>query len=224
MLERFAATSNTREVGKLMLGPATLMVVLISVLVCLVTIFIPPVVMTFLPDYSRAIPLIEILVPGVFFLSLSSVSSMYVISVNLQTHLFKIQIFSIVVCIIANVAFWYSGLGVSGIAYATLICYSVYGIGYFLVSASIALEDMRRVINLLFKFLIVFFVMLLSLHMTKNFYSSGNGFSSLIYISFERFVCVVFFLIPTLYLVSKDEGLILLLKTEYSRWRSKKAI
>lgn len=208
MLESFATTQDYVAVSGLMLNPLRAMAVMMIFLISATTIFVPVVIGTLLPKYIPAIPLIEILVPGAYFLAIAPIAGNYVVAIDHQRRLIVLQLVAVGICLVLYSIFLYAGYGIRGIAYGTIVCYAVYGLGNVGVAVYLALGRWREALQFLIHMVTLFGVMLISLKVT-NFYLPGvSPWKDQLFYSFVRLFIVIIFLLPTIWLCNRKSGML----------------
>lgn len=222
MLSRFASTRDYKAVSGLMLDPIRAVSVLMLFLVSAATIFLPVVVRWAIPQYIIAIPLMEILVPGAFFLAIASIAGTYVIALNRQTGLFKIQFSAIVICLLLDGIFLKMGYGVRGIAYGTVCGYVIYGLGYLGMAAYLASRKWIETIWFLMHLCIIFGVMIVALKITNFVFPPASHWMNDTYLSILRLVAVGVALVPFVWLVNRKNDLLSKIRIEFTVWRTSK--
>lgn len=112
----------------------TKVIELISVLLITVGLIgINPFVNILLPQYKPAISIYGVLSIGLLIAKFSNLANIYIVSNKKQTYLLLLQGISIVLAISLNYLFLWFGLGLLGVAFATMLVNVVYSICEFTV-------------------------------------------------------------------------------------------
>ncbi|MCL5884411.1 MAG: oligosaccharide flippase family protein [Deltaproteobacteria bacterium] len=220
MLEQYAATKDYAAVGGLLLNPVRAMAALMIFLTALAAIFVPMVIRLFLPQYAPSIPLIEILVPGAYFLAIAPIAGCYVVAVNLQRALIAVQVVAIVACLALYGVFLHAGYGVEGIAYGTLCCYAVYGLGYMGIAVYLARGKWGDTLRFLAHLLLPFAIMVIALTLTASLSHPSSAWKVQASGAFLRLFAVGVLVTPVMWLVNRNSGILSTLLAELSCWRS----
>lgn len=220
MLERFASTRNNFLVGNLVLNPVRAVAALMAFLISAASIFLPVVIRLFLPKYLSALPLIEILVLGAFFLALVPIAGNYVVSIDRQRVLIIIQAAAMVISILVDGILLYAGYGVEGIAYGTITCYAVYGLGYAGISVYFIHKRYSEVIRFLGQLVALFVVMFIALKVTSLFLKDDFLWVNQVFFAAIRMFVVSGILLPFIWLINRKSGLLSTLWIEFVSWRA----
>lgn len=222
MLARFASSHDQNEVGSLMLHPIRAISVIMIFLISIGTIFIPMIVNLLLPKYMTAIPLIQILVPGAFFLAIAPIAGSYVVTVNRQMELIKLQLAAMIICLMVDVILLSLGYGVRGVAYGTICCYAIYGIGYVGIAVYLTKGKIQETILFLLHLCVLFGVMASSLKITDMVIPVGIGWSAQILFATIRLIIVVGIMLPFVWFVNRKNDLLSIIQSEFTSWRAAK--
>lgn len=220
MLERFAVTNDHSAVGGLLLNPVRAMAAVMVFLTSIVAIFVPVVIRLFLPEYAPSIPLVEILVPGAYFLAIAPIAGSYVIAVNLQRGLIAVQAVAIGACLALDGIFLYAGYGVRGIAYGTLCCYAIYGFGYLGIAVHLAQRKPGATLRFLAHLSLLFVVMAVAISVTSPLSHPSSHWKEQALFAALRLFIVTALILPVMWLVNRGSGILSTILTEYSGWRS----
>ena len=220
MLERFALTVDYRAVGRLMLNPMRAMAVTMIFLISVSAIFLPLIVRFLLPKYIPAIELIEILVPGAYFLAITAIAGTYVIAINRQSVLVKVQFISISCCLVLYGILLYAGYGVQGIAYATVCGYASYGFGYLAIAVYLSKGKWRETLWFMVHLFTMFGVMVITLKITNLSWPDASPWADQVFSSVKRLLIVSGVLLPFVWLVNRKSGMLSELWSEFTSWRA----
>jgi len=220
MLERFAATKEYSAVGGLLLNPVRAMATVMVFLTSIVAIFVPVVIRLFLPQYAPSIPLVEILVPGAYFLAIAPIAGNYIVAVNLQRGLFAVQVVAMSVCLVLDGIFLYAGYGVRGIAYGTLCGYAIYGFGYLGIALHLAQGQWRKTVRFLIHLSLLFMIMVVALLITDPLSHPSSHWKDQAFFAFLRLFIVSALALPVMWLVNRKSGILSTVLAEFSGWRA----
>lgn len=127
LLRKFGKTGEIGALARTLKEPTFAFSIFVPVLLALVYLWIHIPVVHFLPKFAPGIDAMRILVLGTLFLSISSLPSYFLITVN-RTKVLLIGGALIVALEAAlNVAFVNAGLGIRGVAFGAAICQFLYG-------------------------------------------------------------------------------------------------
>ena len=220
MLERFAATKDYSAVGGLLLNPVRAMAALMIFLTSIVAIFVPVAIRLFLPEYAPSIPLVEILVPGAYFLAAAPIAGNYIVAVNLQRVLFAVQFVAMSVCLALDCIFLYAGYGVRGIAYGTLCCYAIYGFGYLGIAVHLAQGKWRETARFLIHLSLLFMILVAALLITDPLSHPSSHWKDELFSAVLRLLIVSALVWPVMWLVNRKSGILSTVMAEFSGWRA----
>jgi len=134
MLERFGQTNDVQQSEHLAYTPLIVLSYLMAV-ICTLTALIAPLLITYiLPEYIPGINAAVILILGIYFISIMTISSNFLISVNKQNSVLYIQMAVIPLCIALNYVLIKNGLGIEGVALGTATAYFFYSTGVMLLA------------------------------------------------------------------------------------------
>lgn len=130
MVERHAENKSAAGNENLLLVPLAGTAAAMTLLVFAALIALPPFIGLVLPKYLPSMPLFDILLPAAFFLSLNAIAGTYIIAINKQSALIKIQLVAAAAAFLLDLLFLSRGYGAKGVAYGTLAGYIISGLGY----------------------------------------------------------------------------------------------
>lgn len=220
MLERFASTHDHCAVSVLMLNPVRAVAALMVFLISAATIFLPLIIRMLLPTYLPAVPLIEILVPSAFFLAIAPIAGSYVVAVDRQRALIVVQVVAMAICLMLDGILLYTGYGVRGIAYGTLSCYAVYGLGYAGMGIYLAHKRWGETLRFLAHIATLFVVMFIALKVTNLFLTDDSHLAIQVFFATIRLFAVSGMLLPFVWLVNRKSGLLPTLWIAFASWRT----
>ena len=220
MLERFAAAEDRREVSGLLLNPIRAMAVVMIFLICAAAIILPVIIRLLLPKYLPSIPLIEILVPGAFFLAMAPIAGSFVITVNRQRALIFIQLIAMIIGFAIDILLLKAGYGILGIAYGTIVCYAIYGLGYVSIAVYLALESRRESLYFSAQLFALFLGAIVALKAASLYPAGDVSGASHIVSAVVRLAAVSCLLAPLIWLVNRKSGMLSMVWTEFNIWRA----
>jgi O-antigen/teichoic acid export membrane protein len=204
MLERFAANPEPKAIMNLLIGPLRATSVVMFILIALAAIGLPLLIQLFLPKFLPSNPIIEILMPASFFLSITAIPGFYLTSVNKQRYQIVVIIIAVLFSLIVDYILFTSGFGVIGIALGTAAGYFVYGTGYTFLSVFLALGRKSKAISFMLQLIIPFLVMVFIIGVTGNFMPEGTKQIDFLTSSIWRMTIVMGVLLPTIWLFNRD--------------------
>jgi len=203
MIERFALTNSVSSLHDFLLNPVQVTASLMLCLISGIVIFVPLVIRCYLPKYLPAVPLVEILVPGSYFLSFSALAGSFIISINRQKYLMLIQVCAIVSSIVFDIILLYFGYGILGMAYGTLLCYAISGLGYMSLAVYFSTGKVRQILQIVIYTVLFFVVTILALQLTSDHVSLTATFRDQLFLSILRMLKVFVVIVPLLVLVNR---------------------
>jgi O-antigen/teichoic acid export membrane protein len=175
MLEKYAVKNDARDLYSLVIEPMNLIAILMLLLICFSVVLLPLIINVFIHKYIPSIFIIEIFLFGSFFVAMSYLSGTFLICINKQGILIKIQIISAISILILDTIFLNLGYGLKGIAIGTIIGYAIYGISYSYAALFFISINKAKIFNILFKQLLpiiilafVFFVLKSTIDFENN--------------------------------------------------------
>jgi len=132
MLEMFGRSGDEAASKKLIEQSSLALSYCLAVICPLCCLGIPLLVAYFLPAYLPGISSAVILSLGAYFLSLTTIFGNYLVSVNKQWDLLKIQALTIISCLALDYLFIRLGWGINGVALGTILSYFFYSLVIFI--------------------------------------------------------------------------------------------
>jgi hypothetical protein len=220
MLERFAETGDPSAAANLMLVPVRAMAALMIALAAAAVVLLPTLIRVGLPKYAPAIPLVETLVPGAFFLGIAPVAGSYVIAVNHQGVLLKIQAAAMVCSVLVDGLLLNAGLGPQAVAIGTLCGYSIYGLGYLAAAIAIAKRSAREALTAVGELIVIFGGLVAAQKLFAMVLPVTAGGWSDVWTSALRLLLVLATLAPLVWFVNRNSGLFGATWLELRNWRA----
>jgi O-antigen/teichoic acid export membrane protein len=204
MLEQFAVNPEPKAMKNLLIGPLRATSVVMLLLISLATIGLPLLIRLFLPKYLPSIPIIEILIPSSFFLSITAVPGFYLISVDKQRYQIILIIFATLFSLLSDFILFSCGYGVIGIALGTAVGYLIYGLGFVFVAVYHTLEKTSEAVSFMAQLIAPFLVIILIIGMTSGFIDNDMSQSEQLISAIWRIVILMSLLLPTIWLFNRD--------------------
>ncbi len=215
MLERFAKTHDPAAVCGYLLNPMRVIASLMIFLIGAATILIPVIIKLLLPKYITSIPLIEILVPGAYFLAIAPITGSFVIAINRQNALVMIQVGAICLGLIVDGCLLYLGYGIYGIAYGTICCYAIYGIGYLFIALYLSGDKLAKIIWTITEVLLLFTATIVALKATNIYSPSSFNWETHLLSALIKLLIFCAVVLPVVWLVNRNSGLFASIKSVF---------
>jgi O-antigen/teichoic acid export membrane protein len=219
-LERFAVAKDLMEMKKFFIVPIRILGAVMLMMLGAAIILIPLLIQLFLPKYRQAIPIIQVLLSGAFFLSIANVSGTFLIAVNKQNWLIVVQLVAVLISIILDGLLLKAGYGILGVAVGTASGYCVYGLGYTLVAARMVLEGKTEYIRFIAQLLTPFIAMVLAVAVGNYFIREGTDAAGYLLSASLRTSFLMSVLLFTLWFVNRETKIIAMIRTELQTWRA----
>jgi O-antigen/teichoic acid export membrane protein len=134
MLEKFGQSNDVSQSEKLVYTPLIILSYLMAVACPLVALLVPLLITYVLPAYIPGINAAIILILGIYFMCIMTISGNFLVSINKQNNLVIIQAAVIPLSVALNFILIKNGLGIEGVALGTVMTYVVYGTAIILLS------------------------------------------------------------------------------------------
>lgn len=206
MVQRFAVSGDNAATSALILLPARAISALMLFVTSGMAIALPVVIRLALPKYAPAIPLIQIIVPGAFFLSLAYSVGNYVVAVNRQRALISTLAIAICVTLALDLIALRLGWGAEGVAAATVAGYSIYGLSYLGIAVHLAKNRWRETLAFVFSHIGLFALMAIALSRTVAMVPADGGWGAQLGRAVVRFAVVSCALVPGVWLANRRSG------------------
>lgn len=214
MVEKFAENKHTIGTENLLLKPLSAIAAAMIMLIFVASITLPLFIKVLLPKYIPSLPLLDVMMPAAFFLSLAAIAGTYTIAINKQTALIGVQIFALISTFALDWFFIKHGYGIVGIAYGTFLGYMIHGLGYTCFSIYFATRKGSESAIILFRLIVPFAIMLMVFFLANKagvLFSIESWSLRLAMIKFG-FSVVLFF--PVFWMVHGKGDLFQLVQTE----------
>lgn len=216
MIERFATGRNYSSATNLFLGALRASAIAMLILICGVSYCLPLIIKLLLPKYLPSIPIINVLVLGSFFFSLSYVAGSYLVSVDKQRWLIVVQIASIIL-----LALFYSialklGSGIIVLSWITVVGYSALGFSYvylgvYLVKERKYYETLRFMAGLVIPFVLMVVIVIA----TESFFIVAGTPLQHLQSSVLSLLFTMCLVLPVAWMLNRDSGLERIIKEEW---------
>ena len=155
----YGEKGDIQAIRTLILEALSGMTLFFPLILGLTYIFIPMLVLLFLPKYLPSLTCIRIMILGSFFFVFHGGTYNFLIAINRQTLIVRVVLVCIVVSFLASYLFVKQGWGIEGVALSTMGSNALAGIIYLFFSLSFLFEQSRPKMfyfgRLLFPFLLV---------------------------------------------------------------------
>lgn len=172
------------------------------------------------PNYISALPAVNILLLGAFFLSMNQHIVNFLISLSREKTILCVRILLLLFAVFLSYLFISAGFGILGVAYSTLIVFFIEFV--YLSVYSLALTGFKKldILKIVSSYLTPFVLMLVIFELSKLFafkfaFNIENSFSSFILL----LACYLIFCLlnlPLLYYLNKKTKIITLFYREFS--------
>jgi len=174
LLERYGEKEDKAHIKNYLFQPTLIISYLMPVVTGLIFITAPVAIYYILPKYIQGITAVKILVCAVFFMSIVSTSTHFLVTINKERKLLLVQAMSIVVAIILNYVFIINGCGIKGVAIATAITYFFYSTCILVYSFRHYIHKVVPLIKFFTKTYIPFLYIILILALSNLIPITGN--------------------------------------------------
>lgn len=215
MLERFAVNGDPRAVRGLLVGPLRALAVLMLILISAAFVVLPPLIRLFLPKYLPSTPVLMVLIPGVFFLSLAPIAGCYMIAINRQRLIMAAQVIMSVLCLAGDYWVLKNGWGMIGVAVVTAVGYSILGLSYIFMAVIHAEGQKGKTFIFMAGVFFPFTVMTMVLIVMEWLIPKGGTLGSEAVFSFVRMILLMIALAPSFWLANRDGELAEFVRSEW---------
>jgi O-antigen/teichoic acid export membrane protein len=215
MLERFAVSGDPRAARGLMVGPLRALAVLMLILIGAAIVFLPPLIRLFLPKYLPSTPVLMMLIPGVFFLSLAPIAGCYLIAINRQRLIMAALVIISALCLAGDYAALNNGYGIIGVAVVTAVGYSILGLSYILMAVIHSEDQKRKAFLFMIRIFFPFAVMIVVLAAMEWLIPIGGAHGTGAVSTVVRMVLLMIVLGPSFWLTNRDGELTEFVRLEW---------
>ena len=157
MLYYYGKNKKADSAIHLIYKPMIILAIIMMIIIGVVALIIPYLINYILPSYRPGMLVIVILLFGSYFFSFSSIISTYLISVNYQNTLLKIQYFHIFLLLICDYLVIKSGAGLLGVAICSSLIYFLYGLIILFKGLKVLFSDNIKSVTIILKILLLYF-------------------------------------------------------------------
>jgi O-antigen/teichoic acid export membrane protein len=222
MLERFAVSGDPRAARGLLVGPLRALAVLMLILIGAAIVFLPPLIRLFLPKYLPSTPVLMVLIPGVFFLSLAPIAGCYLIAINRQRLIMAALVILSALCLAGDYAVLNNGYGIIGVAVMTAVGYSILGLSYILMAVMHSEDRKGKAFLFTIRIFFPFAVMMVVLAAMEWLIPIGGAHGTSAVSTVVRIVLLMIVLGPLFWLTNRDGELTEFVRLEWKHRTDKR--
>lgn len=163
IIENYSINKSYVSSGTLALRAIPLIAYGVIVCVVIANALVPFLISIFFPQYKEALPIVNILIQGGLFLSLTHAAAAYLIAVDRQNSLLYIQLSAIVVGFTVSLIGLNIGKGIYAVALGTVSSYAIYGLGYVYLAVKQITAQTRLAVVACVKILTVYSIVILAI-------------------------------------------------------------
>jgi len=208
MLERYGSDGNPSVMRSLFDGPTRAVTAFMGLLIGGCVLTLPVLIRFLLPEYIPSIPLLNILLPAVFFYASTFIAGNFIVAINRQKFLIVIQVLAILSAIVLDLIVVKMGYGVIGVAWSTAVVYAIYGCGYMFMAAYFVFEQGMERVRFLIDIYGIFMAMALGLVFVLNVFPVGETFGTALLFSTFQFAIFAVILCPAIWWSNRHGDLI----------------
>ncbi len=212
MLERFGVSEDPASARGLLIGPLRAVLTIMSLLIGGGVFVLPLLVRFWLPKYAPSIPLLEILMPAAFVYAASSIPGTFLVSINRQRLLLKVQIVAILSALALDLLVVRMGWGAIGVAWSTAGAYLVYGGGYMLCAVHYVFDRRRDIVCFFSEVYGLCGAMVLGLVLAISIIPGGDTLETTVFFASARLILYLVILSPALWWANRKGELIAVLR------------
>jgi len=212
MLEKFSQSKDPASMSKMVFLPTKINTFIMFYICGFMSLLIPLLIKYLFPAYTSGIRSAVLLSMGIYFLSLNTVTSTYLISINKQYSIIFIQLLSISFSIIIYMYFVFANMGIDGIAIGTILTYFIYSFMVLYESLGCVYKKKKDVWLVIFDlhipFILLISIFVLSKLLTNQFLSDLSYLNQTI----VKMFAFIIFSIPFFISINKQTDMISLIK------------
>ena len=217
-IESYSLSQDSRSLKNLFIFPLQAVSVITLFLVVGAVLSLTLLIQLFVPKYLPSLPIIVILIPGAFFLSLVSFAGTFIISVNRQKWQIVFFILGSILSLFIDIILLRRGYGIIGVAYGTFIGYLFVGICTLVLAIYLATRQKIEIARVLAKILIPYLIMAIALAVAQLFVFEGSAPIEYIKSAGYKLVLITIIILPSLWFVYRDGELFKVLYEEFQSW------
>ncbi|MDY6843280.1 MAG: polysaccharide biosynthesis C-terminal domain-containing protein [Spirochaetota bacterium] len=213
MIERFGETNDEQQSEQLVYTPIIVLSYLMAVICTLMALIAPLFITYVLPAYIPGINASIILILGIYFISIMTINSNFLISINKQNAMLYLQIAAITLSIVLNYVLIKNGLGIEGVALGTATAYFLYSTGVMLLAFWNFSKSYKDLFLRIGKTYFPFMVCLVIYLFLKSVYGGTNSsFSEDLFATFIQILILFSISILLILHLNKNTGIICILR------------
>lgn len=217
MLESFGRNLDPQSSRNLLLLPMRALAVMMLVIIVTANVFLPMIIQLFLPKYLASIPVLKVMIPGAFFISLMPLATNYLISTNRQNIIITIQVIWIILCLTGNYLVLKTGYSIIGIAVVTMVCFSIQSLTTMSIALTQAEGQKKKAIFFLALIVLMFMVMVVVITIMEWLIPIGNSSGEICIFAFIRLGLQFLLLGYALWLINRNSEMMLIIREEWKR-------
>jgi len=207
LLEKYGEKEDKAHIKNYLFQPTLIISYLLPIVVGLVFITAPVAIYYILPKYLPGIMPFKILICAIFFMSVTSASNNFLITINEERKILSLQAISVIVAIILNYFFIINGYGINGVAIATAISYFFYSTCILIYSFRHYIPRITQLIKFFVKIYLPFLYIILILILSNFIPITGNLLRD-IFLTALKLVIFMVFSLPLIWIVNKKTGIV----------------
>ena len=203
--EEFGRSSNFEEISKIYEKSLKLMSIICSLVLVMIYIFIPLLFKYYLHEYLEALPILNVLVLGMFSFGLLGLPENLIAITNKTLNLIKWQILTLLISsslILMTLKFDY---GIFEISIVSVLMYFIYTLGVLFMGYKIYILKSKIILKKIIYLFFPYIYLLISLILVNVFITIEiNTFFEDLVSSIIKAIVVITMFIPILYIYEKD--------------------
>ena len=207
LLEKYGEKEDKAHIKNYLFQPTLIISYLLPIVVGLVFITAPVAIYYILPKYLPGIMPFKILICAIFFMSVTSASNNFLITLNKEKKMLSLQAISVIIAIILNYFFIINGYGINGVAIATAISYFFYSTCILIYSFRHYIPRITQLIKFFAKIYLPFLYIILILALSNFIPITGNLLRDIL-LTFLKLIVFMVFSLPLIWLVNKKTGIV----------------
>lgn len=218
MLKRFAVNDDPRAVRSFLMVPLRALVVLMLILISVAVVVLPLLIRLFVPKYLPSVPILMVLIPSAFFISLMPLAGNYLIAINRQRLIIAAQVIMTLFCLLADYGALKADYGVIGVAVVTAVGYLTLGLSITAIAVIHAEGQTAKTILFLFlaRILLPFMLMILVIATMEWLIPIGGTVEENIVSAAVRLCILMIMLGPALWLANRDGELMAIIRSVHA--------
>ena len=203
--EEYGRSSNFNEISKIYEKSLKLMSIICSLVLVMIYIFIPLLFKYYLNEYVEALPILNVLVLGMFSFGLLGLPENLIAITNKTINLIKWQILTLLISstlILMTLKFNY---GIFEISMVSVLMYFIYTLGVLFMGYKIYILKSKIILKKIMYLFLPYLYLLISLIFVNVFITIEiNTFFEDLVFSIIKAIVVIIMFIPILHIYEKD--------------------